>query len=223
MRTQRKLKSHNEEDTRDEKDWLTTYADVVTLLLAFFIMMITVSSVDQAKVENLKEGIAESVLKEQFVKSDFSQVQQSLEEVLQVHQTQDQVTVEQTPEGVNLEFSNVTLYDSGAATIKPAAIPILTSVALVLNSYTSKGFVVEVDGHTDDVTISTEKFPSNWELSAARATNIVRYFIEKGVPPQNLKASGYADSRPKSGPENGQSFTAEERAKNRRVVILITK
>ena len=218
-----RLRAHNVADNRDEKDWLTTYADVVTLLLTFFILMITVTSVDHAKVEKLKEGIAASVSKEEFVKNDFTQVQQSLEEVLETYDTRDQVAIEQTPKGVEIEFSNVTLYDSGSAEVKTDAIPILNSVSLVLATYASKGFTVEVSGHTDDVSISTEKFPSNWELSAARATQIVRYFIDKGIPPSVLKASGFADSRSKFQLEAGQKYSSEQRSQNRRVIILITK
>lgn len=218
-----KFKSHNAMDSRDEKDWLMSYADVVTLLLTFFILMIAVSSVDAIKVENLKKGLAESVSKKEFTSNDFSQVQDSLLDVLEKLETRDTVEVVLTPTGVNLEFSNVTLYDSGSADFKLDAIPILDSVIQVLDGYADKNFLVEVSGHTDDVLINTQKFPSNWELSAARATNIVRYFIHKGIPSSSLKASGYADSRPKSGAHHGLDFTAEQRAENRRVVIEITK
>jgi len=221
--TRHKFKAHNAMDARDEKDWLMSYADVVTLLLTFFILMITVSSVDEVKVEKLKKGLAESVSKKQFTSNDFSQVQDALVEVLGDLDTGDNVLVELSPTGVNLEFSNVALYDSGSADFKADAIPILNAVSHVLEGYSDRKFLVEISGHTDDVLIHTEKFPSNWELSAARATNIVRYFIHKGIPSYSLKASGYADSRPKSKLEGSGDYTKAQRAKNRRVVIEITK
>lgn len=218
-----KFKAHNMMDARDEKDWLISYADVVTLLLTFFILMITVSSVDAIKVENLKRGLAESVSKKQFTSNDFSQVQDDLIQVLEGLDTRNNVTVVLSPTGVNLEFSNVALYDSGSADFKDDAIPILDAVTHVLGGYSDKKFLVEISGHTDDVMINTEKFPSNWELSAARATNIVRYFIKKGIPSYSLKASGYADSRPKNKVFNDLGYTEIQRAENRRVVIEITK
>lgn len=218
-----KFKSHNAMDSRDEKDWLMSYADVVTLLLTFFILMITVSSVDAVKVENLKKGLAESVSKKAFTHNDFSQVRNALLEVLDDLDTSDTVDVILTPTGVSLEFSNVTLYDSGSADFKANAIPMLDAVTHVLESYADRKFLVEVSGHTDDVLIRTEKFPSNWELSAARATNIVRYFIQRGIPSYSLKASGYADSRPKNMAHHVSGFSSEQRAENRRVVIEISK
>jgi len=81
--------------------------------------------------------------------------------------------------------------------------------------------MVEVEGHTDDVPIHTEKFPSNWELSSVRATNVVRYLLAQGIEKERLKAAGYADSRPK---ENSQNLTInQQREGNRRVVVFVRR
>ncbi len=81
--------------------------------------------------------------------------------------------------------------------------------------------MIEVEGHTDDLPISNEQFPSNWELSSARATGVVKYLLESGIEKERLKASGYADSRPKEGLDDLP--LSEQRKANRRVVVSIRR
>ncbi|HPN37156.1 MAG TPA: OmpA family protein, partial [Melioribacteraceae bacterium] len=85
-------------------------------------------------------------------------------------------------------------------------------------------YLVEVEGHTDNIPINTPQYPSNWELSTNRATNIVKLFIEEGIPPVRLRAAGYADSRPKLSnvDVNGNSIP-QNQAANRRVVIFVQR
>ena len=93
----------------------------------------------------------------------------------------------------------------------------------MIESSTHKTHLIEVEGHTDDVPISTPRFPSNWELSGSRASNVVKYLLGKGVAKERLKAAGYADSRPKDKLKEGQVINAETRAANRRVVIYVKR
>jgi chemotaxis protein MotB len=103
------------------------------------------------------------------------------------------------------------LFSPGCAELKPEIYPILDKLYEML-----KDLPNPVEGHTDSIPISTEKFPSNWELSTARASSIVRYFIAKGINPERLKASGYADTKPIAS-----NAAPKGRAQNRRVEIVI--
>ena len=125
----------------------------------------------------------------------------------------DLVSVNQTPRGVVLDINASALFEQGEATIQRSAVRTLTAVAKVLESGTE---AIEVEGHTDDIPIFTPQFPSNWELSAVRASSVVRLFIEQGVAAERLRAVGLAAFHPVTSNE-----TAEGRARNRRVTVTI--
>ena len=99
----------------------------------------------------------------------------------------------------------------------------LDEVSKVIETTSHKTHLIEVEGHTDDVPINTPRFPSNWELSSSRASNVVKYLIIKGIDKSRLKAAGFADSRPKQDLQPNQGFDNEMRAANRRVVIYIKR
>jgi flagellar motor protein MotB len=106
------------------------------------------------------------------------------------------------------------LFDSGSATLKPEGIKVVTKLAETLKGYPDT--VIRSEGHTDDRPISTGRFPSNWELSSARATEVVRSLQKQGISPERLIAIGYGDTRPAA-----PNTDAESRAKNRRVEIIV--
>lgn len=205
----------------DGEGWLVTYGDAITLLLAFFVMILSVSDINVGKVEALKEGLAG--LTKQKRPTPFNDIKKELEKIVGQHGMADNVNVEIDKQGVKVEFSNFSLYDSGSAAIRPGAVPMLSEVSNVIRDTSHETHLVEVEGHTDDVPITSERFPSNWELSGARASNVVKYLIGKGVNKERLKASGYADSRPKQTLAEGETYTAKQRAANRRVVIYIKR
>ncbi len=200
--------------------WLITYSDAITLLLAFFVMILSVSDLNQGKVEALKEGLSEMMTGE-APPTPFTDIKDGLEELIKQNDLQDQVSVTLDTKGVKIEFANVALYQSGSADIKKDAISTLKEVTQVIRETSHKTHMVEVEGHTDDVPINTEKFPSNWELSSARATNVVRYLLAQGIEKERLKAAGYADSRPKEKLE--ASSLGQQREGNRRVVIFVRR
>jgi chemotaxis protein MotB len=123
------------------------------------------------------------------------------------------VNVTQTPRGVVLDINASALFEQGEATLQKSAAHTLTAVAKVLDVGSE---AIEVEGHTDDIPIFTPQFPSNWELSAARASSVVRLFIEEGIVAERLRAVGLASFHPISSNE-----TPEGRAKNRRVSVII--
>lgn len=202
--------------------WLVTYSDAITLLLAFFVMILSVSDINQGKVEVLKEGIA-GLFADTKPQTPFTDIKNNLEDVIAAHQMQGNVTVALDPKGIKVEFANFALYESGAASIKPEALPILEQVTSVIDGGSEDSYLIEVEGHTDDVPIKTAEFPSNWELSAARASNVVKYMITQGIDKSRLKASGFADSRPKADPLKSALPLEQQRAENRRVVIFVKR
>ena len=125
----------------------------------------------------------------------------------------DLVSVTQSPRGVVVDINANALFEQGEAALQKSAARTLTVVAKVLDTGTQ---LIEVEGHTDDIPIYTPQFPSNWELSAARASSVVRLFIEQGVKAERLRAVGLASYHPIFTNE-----TAEGRAKNRRVTVTI--
>lgn len=200
--------------------WLITYSDAVTLLLAFFVMILSVSDINQGKVEALKEGLSEMMTGE-TQPTPFTDIKLGLEQLIAEKGLEDQVSVTLDAQGVKIEFANVALYESGSADIKSEAISTLKEVTQVIRKTSHKTHMVEVEGHTDDVPIHTEKYPSNWELSSVRATNIVKYLLAQGIEKERLKAAGYADSRPKEGIDNLP--LNQQRQGNRRVVVFVKR
>jgi flagellar motor protein MotB len=123
-----------------------------------------------------------------------------------------------------LELSSAAFFDIGSANLNKDGTDILRKVATELKDDKYKGYQITVEGHTDDVPIHTAQFPSNWELSTGRASAVVRFFLEQGLLPTNIRAAGYADTFPKAPNRdtNGHALPANQ-AENRRVVIKLEK
>ncbi|MED5440715.1 MAG: OmpA family protein [Pseudomonadota bacterium] len=217
---QRGLRRRRPNFDDSSSSWLVTYSDAITLLLAFFVMILAVSDLNEGKIESLKEGLAE-VISSETTTTPFTDIRQGIDDYIEQNGLQDQVSVTLDPRGVQVEFANVALYDSGAASLKPAASPLLQELSRVIRDVSHGSHMIEVEGHTDDLPISNEQFPSNWELSSARATGVVKYLLESGIEKERLKASGYADSRPKEGLDDLP--LNEQRKANRRVVVSIRR
>lgn len=217
---QRGLRRRRPNYDDSSSSWLVTYSDAVTLLLAFFVIILSVSDLNQGKIESLKEGLAE-VITSEHPSTPFSDIKQGLDDYVEQHGLQNQVSVTLDPQGISVEFANVALYDSGSADLKPESTPLLQELSRVISDVSNGAHMIEVEGHTDDLPIHNELFPSNWELSAARATGIVKYLLDSGIEKQRLKASGYADSRPKE--DAAELPIKEQREANRRVVVSVRR
>lgn len=129
-----------------------------------------------------------------------------------------EVKAEKTPQGVAISVPGAYLFQSGSADISPQAQPLIKRIAEIIRSVP---YNVAIEGHTDDVPIQTREFPSNWELSAARASGIVRFLIDQGIYSRRLRAVGFSDTQPivpNIDPMTGV-ISPENRARNRRVVI----
>lgn len=207
----------------EAEDWLLTYADAITLLMAFFVLLYTVSDPNTEKFEAVTKGMVES-LKGGSAQTPFTDLTKDL---VKVQSEADSSQVGATKRGLTFEFKSKKMFAPGSAEIVPEGIKSLDRVAQVVTfRLGNKNYSIEVEGHTDDTPISTPKFPSNWELSSARAAAVVRFLISRGVPPSRLRAVGYAETKPKEGfpfrDKEGNPLP-ENREEGRRVVIRIER
>ena len=225
--------------------WLISYADFITLLFAVFVVLYAISSVNEAKYKIFSDSLSiaftnqpsassttiipnkqEQLLKtlvdrrtarlgeqQRKMQERMKAVANGLSQVMATMIGQGLVSVNQTKRGIVIDISASSLFKPGEAVLQPAAAEVLNRVAIVLSQEDQP---IEVEGHTDDVPISTPLFPSNWELSSARASSVVRMLIDHGVPPQRLSAVGMASNQPVVANDS-----PEHRAKNRRVSITI--
>jgi len=213
--------------------WMTTYGDMVTLLLTFFILMFAMSSINEQKFLQAAASLQQAlgilpknislvgeqspaigttgVSREQI---DMVAAMEQIAEIFQQEALQEVATVEVTGPGeVLVRMGDEVLFDPGESQLKPQALRVLAGIA---NSIQEKTESVYVEGHTDNVPISTPEFPSNWELSSARALSVVRLLEEAGVAPEQLAAVGHSQYIPIV-----PNDTPENRAKNRRVELKI--
>lgn len=207
----------------EDEEWMTTYADAITLLMAFFVMLVNFSKIDIPRFEEAMAGIKNELGRNEAPKRPLFTLSQNLDSILE-NANIDPVDAETSfdDQGVVVEFSNKSFFRPGSAELLPGARKILTDVAYQVVQPPYDLYYVDVEGHTDDVPINTPKFPSNWELSTLRATGVVRFLIEIGLEAERLKAAGYADVLPKV--PNVDLFGApipENRAENRRIVIRL--
>jgi chemotaxis protein MotB len=222
------------EEHENAERWLLTYADLITLLLAFFIVMYSMSQVDAKKFGAVSSALHKVLsgggllLKgdmgtviastQSYVPSesqDLKVVLGKMEKDLKRAVSAGQLRVKQDARGVVISLSDRVLFESGQAALTPGARTILDTLATLLAKYPNE---VRVEGHTDNVPVHPGgRYDSNWELSATRATSVVRYLIENHrLTPYQLSAAGYGEYRPEVSNE-----TAEGQARNRRVDFVI--
>jgi chemotaxis protein MotB len=207
-------------------EWMLTYSDVITLMLTLFVLLFSLSKFDITKFEQVKQSIDRDLIKtEQVSPTTFAALKQKMNAIFKDFRMKDQVAIKLEPRGLNIRLSNKAMFDIGSAKIKKSMFPILAKVVQSIKSSGFDNYVIEVDGHTDNIPVRNSKiYPSNWELSTNRATNVVKYFISLGIPPNRLRAAGYADSRPivPNTDDKGNPIP-ENQAKNRRVEILVER
>lgn len=219
------------QESSDGGSWLTTYSDMVTLLLAFFVLMFAFSAVDVDRFQAVMSAFqgylgvldGSSLISDSAITLPFDSSELAKEQLEILHDELSQLIEEEGLTGVELQmeergliirFAEKVFFDLGEATLKPEAINILLGISDTLRDLPNP---LRVEGHTDDWPIQTSRFPSNWELSVHRATSVVRYLIEEeSFDPNQLSAAGYSEYRPVQ-----PNDTPEHRAQNRRVDIVI--
>jgi chemotaxis protein MotB len=268
-------KKHEHEEHVNHEAWAIPYGDLVTLLLAFFVVMYAVSSVNEGKYRVLSDSMqaafrgspktmepiaigdkavkvrrddtvaglspsqamklptnankSAAALANEFAKMGrdlneqgggvdepgktaiaiYEQVAEAMAPLIE----KDLVNITRKPLWVEVEFKTDLLFPSGSAEIQPEALPIMDRMAAILAPFASP---VRIEGHTDNRPISTSQFPSNWELSGARAARIVRLFETRGIAPARLSVAGQGEHQPVA-----DNATVEGRNRNRRVTLVI--
>jgi chemotaxis protein MotB len=209
---------HTEEHS---ERWLISYADLITTLMVFFLALYVL---ELAKDRDLQTKALEAQVASTRVQAATNATQAAdarkaaaraaLVALLKPLSDEHAITVADSPQGVEIAINAKILFTSGEARLLPDSIDVLNRVANVLQAHSAKNILVE--GHSDSVPISNAQYASNWELSAARAGAVVRYFVEKGIEPHRLSAIGRADNVPLVLGDD-----AAARAANRRVTILV--
>ena len=209
------------EEVEEKEDWLVTYADAITLLMAFMVMLLTFAEYDMPAYVEAASAI-EGKISGRNVVNPIELMQQDIQDVVYEQQADEAVEVETDDQGIIIELASSAFYRPGSADLRDQALPVLQSMVQLLDAPRFKAYIIEVEGHTDDDPIRTARYPSNWELSAGRATRVVRYFIEQGIFPKRLKAAGFAETRPKvpNRKEDGTPIR-DNQATNRRVIIRV--
>ena len=204
-----------------KEDWLITYADAITLLMAFFVMLLTFAEYDIPAFEEAAAAI-KSNLSGRESTSPIQLMRIDVQDVVYNMQADKVVKVDTDDKGIIIELSSSAFYKPGSAELREEALPVLEKMAQTLLAPRYQTYSIEIEGHTDDIPIDTPRFPSNWELSAMRATQVVRLLISQEMEPIRLKATGYADTQPKAPNNDAEGNPVpDNQALNRRVVIRV--
>lgn len=224
------------EESSGGGEWLTTYSDMVTLLLCFFVLLFSFSNVDAEKFRSIMSSfrggtgilsggtsldIPYNLTDDQLdVEVELEDLLGHLEEYVDTLGLGDRIIIQPEERGIVIRFMDNVFFDSGSAEIKLEAFEILDSVAEILNREEFQHRHIKVEGHTDtDPIVRASKYATNWELSAARATNVLRYLVEVGsIDGSRISSSGYSYYR-----NIAPNDTPENKAKNRRVDIVILR
>lgn len=204
-----------------EGSWLVSYADMMTLLVGFFVMLFSMSKIDSGEFEKIKRETTK-VFGGEYQKP-FEKLSSELKKVIEEQKLGDQVFLQESEAGILLTFRGALFFDSASAELREQANGLLEKLVPTIAS-NSQDMGIIVEGHTDDRPIVSKIFASNWELSSVRACTVLRFFLEKGFNPDKIKAIGYGDRRPilPNTDKSGKSL-ADNQSQNRRVVIQILK
>jgi chemotaxis protein MotB len=197
----------------EEDNWLVSYADLLTNLLAFFVMLFAISNVTQSRWEMLSGALSKK--NDQKGRAGVVEIKQRLDAFIAAQGLEHEIATQLDSRGLEVRFRTTLLFASADAELSPAADRVLSPVAQALASL-ANAHEITVEGHADDLPIRTLAFASNWELSAKRSVNVVRRLIDRGVPKEWLSAEAFADTRPIAA---GTDETA--RANNRRVIVRV--
>jgi chemotaxis protein MotB len=224
----KKNKKHGEAENSER--WLLTYADLITLLLGLFVILYAMGKIDAGKYAEMvaamggafgnnqagmlqgQKGVMQSAIP--VLQNERQSIEQEIRNALNGTSQKDLVSISQNERGITIHIMEELLFESARADLKAMSLIVLDSLATVLKRIPND---IRIEGHTDNVPISTLQFPSNWHLSVDRAMNTGYYIIQKhGLNPEKVSVVGYSEYQPLVS-----NTTVENRARNRRVDIVI--
>lgn len=233
------MKRSQKQKKENSERWLLTYADMITLLLIFFIVLYTMSKIDTDKWRLLSSSLTKALgaggmvldapgpsmvqglsqpetIHTSMETAQLEKLKQQLQEYINKAQLDKKVSVSTEERGIVLSFQEEVLFNLGSAELTPSAKEIIRKIGPILETVPN---YMRIEGHTDNLPINTRQYPSNWELSAARAINVLRA-LENGfnILPQRLSAAAYGEFRPRA-----PNISSNNRQLNRRVNIVIMR
>lgn len=231
---------HEEEAEADER-WVISYADLVTLLFGFFILLYATADQNITKFESLARGLSDafhvpvneglrdatplfeggtgivpgsSDVTNAVIENDLLFVRDLVQKESADHGLVGRIVVSEGKDGISIRLADNLVFPPASATVRSEALPLLDVVAAVI---VELGREVRVEGHTDNIPVGTAQYPTNWELSGARATAVLRYLVDEGAfPPELIHASGFGEFQPVA-----DNLTPEGRSLNRRADVVI--
>lgn len=239
---------HAEEDDHIDETWLIPYSDLLTLLLALFIVLFSMRAEDKAKTEAMMEALYKAfntipifetqssgqpislpsspgdtlpkpkdteVITLNKDEQKLQDLMKKLQQYIDTNHLNAEITLTDSSEGIQISLKDKIIFDSGSDQLRTSFIPILNDISLMLKTVNNS---IVVEGHTDNQPIKNSIFPSNWELSAARALSVVHYFQNHQINPSRLRFSGYGEFKP-IYPNDSE----KHREANRRVNIIILR
>lgn len=216
----KKKPSHPPHEEHADETWLVPYSDLLTLLLALFIVLFASSSLDKNKAAQIQYALA-AAFSNVGMGEDEGTITNFINDAKDLNLEEDGVTISSDANGATLEMTSINLFDKGSVILKPEALPVIAKISGLLKSNKYKKYRIVVEGHTDD-TNESDTLPSNWELSGARAGAVTREMISNSMDVNRFKAVGLAEISPAYPNKNpyGEPIP-ENRIKNRRVIVRI--
>lgn len=222
----------DEEKKENSERWLLTYSDMITLLMIFFIVLYTISTVNSQKFQQIAASLGKTFDGTNYVVGQYSgnsildsiktannantnnTIESQLDKLIKQNNLQDMVTYKVEERGFVISLNDTLLFDTGSADVKPDQKATLIKIGNILKTMPN---YIRVEGHTDDVPINNSQFHSNWELSVIRATNVVEILVnDVKIDPAKISAVGYGEYRPIVPNDSDKN-----RQLNRRVDIVI--
>lgn len=207
-----------------KSSWIVSYADIMTIILTFFILLLSISTIAQTKYEMIVQAFTGEKA------GNLMEVQEEIKQVIEEQGLAGEVETKLDMNGLEVSFSNALLYSSGDAALTSNAYRALNPIKAHLVAKLGDQYGIIIEGYTDDVPISTQRFASNWELSTSRAISVMKVLAEGGLDQRRISVQGFADTRSATDVDltsveerNALSSEAleEARASNRRVVLRI--
>lgn len=246
--SKRRRQLEEEHEEHIDESWLIPYADILTLLLALFIVLFASSEVDKAKFQSIMDAFKSELtgtqidneqsgltIKQEGEKEkseteapaetpapsqsqediELDNLKKQLEAYVVANGLEAMVSLQETRRGVEIALKDVLLFDSGKAILKESSYPTLDAFVGLFNNLPNP---ISIEGHTDDVPIGNAAYPSNWELSSARAVSVLHYFSSKNIPNERMQFTGFGEFQPIY-----PNDSTEHRQENRRVNIVVLR